>query len=288
MVVNCTSGIERDEDNGYSCCSSKTEKRCQVAGKCVCNCAGYGNVCPYSAGVAGRAASLAVSNLFSPDSALFTKPPEYPLVSLSDLIIHEKLGEGGFSCVYRVSMKQGEKSYAIKYLLKKNMVNQQTFELGASDLAVEAIFLSKLKHKNIIQLHGVTTGSIETNFSMGQERGFFIVIDFLASILESRIEQWRETADHGTLLSRLSHEFKEKRRLALLDRLKVAIDLTDAMIYLHSLNIIFRDLKPDNIGFDTSGTLKLYGKFKNPHFPHVCRSSQNHSLQQRFWLSKRS
>ena len=139
------------------------------------------------------------------------------------------------------------------------MVDQQSFELGASDLAVEAHFLAKLNHKNIVTLHGVTGGSVETNVATGRECGFFIIIDLLKETLDKKVELWKETAHQGNLLSRMSHEFKEKRKLALMNRLKIAIELADAMIYLHSKAIVYRDLKPDNIGFDVNGTLKLFG-----------------------------
>ena len=42
-------------------------------------------------------------------------------------------------------------------------------------------------------------------------------------------------------------------------RLKcVAIPVAEAMKYLHSNNVIFRDLKPSNIGFNEHGTVKLF------------------------------
>jgi len=49
---------------------------------------------------------------------------------------------------------------------------------------------------------------------------------------------------------------KVKRLLA--DRLQAAYDIADAMSYLHSKNIVYRDLKPDNIGFDFDGNLKIF------------------------------
>eukprot|EP00534_Pseudo-nitzschia_fraudulenta_P002319 CAMPEP_0201124016 /NCGR_PEP_ID=MMETSP0850-20130426/9981_1 /ASSEMBLY_ACC=CAM_ASM_000622 /TAXON_ID=183588 /ORGANISM="Pseudo-nitzschia fraudulenta, Strain WWA7" /LENGTH=598 /DNA_ID=CAMNT_0047391179 /DNA_START=222 /DNA_END=2018 /DNA_ORIENTATION=- len=48
-------------------------------------------------------------------------------------------------------------------------------------------------------------------------------------------------------------------KLRLLDeRLDVAQQLADAVAYLHSEKVIHRDLKPDNIGFDRSGVLKVF------------------------------
>lgn len=42
------------------------------------------------------------------------------------------------------------------------------------------------------------------------------------------------------------------------ERLDVAQQLADAIAYLHSENVLHRDLKPDNIGFDIHGDLKVF------------------------------
>lgn len=43
-----------------------------------------------------------------------------------------------------------------------------------------------------------------------------------------------------------------------LERLSAARDISNAIYYLHSHAIVYRDLKPDNLGFDASGSLKLF------------------------------
>ena len=43
-----------------------------------------------------------------------------------------------------------------------------------------------------------------------------------------------------------------------LSQILAAVSIADAISYLHSHRIIFRDLKPANIGFDNEGTLKLF------------------------------
>ena len=42
------------------------------------------------------------------------------------------------------------------------------------------------------------------------------------------------------------------------ERFEVARDVADALNYLHGQDVVYRDLKPDNIGFDESGELKMF------------------------------
>jgi len=56
----------------------------------------------------------------------------------------------------------------------------------------------------------------------------------------------------------------------LAERLDVAQQLADAIAYLHSQNVLHRDLKPDNIGFDINGDLKVF----DFDIARVCPTSQ--------------
>ena len=42
-----------------------------------------------------------------------------------------------------------------------------------------------------------------------------------------------------------------------LSKIKAACSIADAIIYLHDEMIVFRDLKPATVGFDSRGVLKL-------------------------------
>ena len=253
---------EEVENAQSSNSSSDPSNPCALAEKCISSCQAYGRVCPCTARRAAQAACRAVSAL-STDSKIFATKPELHDVDCDDLIIGEKLGEGGFSVVHKVTLRNNNNNtaLAVKYLRRQVMVERHPFAHGASDLAVEAHFLAALHHPHIVTIHGVAAGSVESNVASGKECGFFILIDRLECTLEDRIATWKaeiEKKYQGKRFAILSAEKKEKRRLALMERLRVAVQIIDAIDYLHGLGIVYRDLKPDNIGFDEKGTVKLF------------------------------
>jgi serine/threonine protein kinase len=239
---------------------------CQEVGRCVNSCAAYGRICPLSAAAAGKAARLKMASILAGSPLFGGNPPELRTVEWSDLIMGEKLGEGGFCLVHACALKDAplDESCAVKSLKPQIAANRKCFVHGAADLATEAFFLGKLDHPNIVKLRGVTAGSVESNVvssaSAESEAGFFIVIDRLVETLEHKIQRWHSQMDDGphSMFYRMSKEYKDKQRLMLLDRLHVARDIANVMAYLHGLNLTYRDLKPDNCGFTRDGTLKLF------------------------------
>jgi len=55
--------------------------------------------------------------------------------------------------------------YAMKYLSPSKTTSSRVFQRGIADLAMEACFLSLLRHDNIIGLHYVSEGSLEENYN---------------------------------------------------------------------------------------------------------------------------
>lgn len=141
--------------------------------------------------------------------------------------------------------------YALKAVQSSCESDVQRYINGVVDLAVEARFLSVIRHPNIIKMRAMSGAS---PFSTTQP--FFVVLDRLYDILGTRIAKWKRQK-RGSLrvldcrTSMMEQEFW-------IERISVILDLGTALRYLHESNIVYRDIKPDNIGFDVRGDVKIF------------------------------
>ena len=133
------------------------------------------------------------------------------------------------------------------------------------DLAIEAEYLSHLAHPNIVKMRGSLVCDSKVKHS-----GFFIVIDRLFDTLQERIDdKWPKEYKGMSGPFGLGKD-KAKIRSFFLERMIVAHDLSAVFRYLHSNGIIYRDIKPENLGFDIRNDIKLFdfGLCKEiPNFP---------------------
>eukprot|EP00814_Leptocylindrus_danicus_P003808 CAMPEP_0116006740 /NCGR_PEP_ID=MMETSP0321-20121206/1903_1 /TAXON_ID=163516 /ORGANISM="Leptocylindrus danicus var. danicus, Strain B650" /LENGTH=477 /DNA_ID=CAMNT_0003475341 /DNA_START=151 /DNA_END=1584 /DNA_ORIENTATION=- len=139
--------------------------------------------------------------------------------------------------------------FAIKTLSSQNL-SKTILANSAVDIATEACLLAPLQHENIIKLYAVSTRQVLSS-------SFFIVLERLPSTLEMKTKQWRKAHNGFTKFCTLSIS-KVKPIQQLRRRLKITVGLAHALKYLHEKNIVYRDLKPDNVGFDGDGVVKLF------------------------------
>eukprot|EP00529_Nitzschia_sp_RCC80_P021606 CAMPEP_0113492860 /NCGR_PEP_ID=MMETSP0014_2-20120614/28295_1 /TAXON_ID=2857 /ORGANISM="Nitzschia sp." /LENGTH=394 /DNA_ID=CAMNT_0000386707 /DNA_START=668 /DNA_END=1852 /DNA_ORIENTATION=+ /assembly_acc=CAM_ASM_000159 len=144
--------------------------------------------------------------------------------------------------------------FVVKHLNPKLAFNPKKLVVGAKDLVMEAHFLSALDHDNIIKLRGWSAAGINGFSATNRADGFFLILDRLRITLAKRISQWREEDKARKSLVKGRNTVKNQ---LLVTRLKSAVDIASAVTYLHERRILFRDLKPANIGFDYTGTLRI-------------------------------
>lgn len=148
------------------------------------------------------------------------------------IILGKKLGEGGFSTVYEV---EGNPKLAYKLLSNDTLKDRERLFVAAADIVREGHFMANLCHPNIVTLRGY--GPLD------DISHYYLLIDKIETPLSDKIDAWG--------LATVENE-------QIYDRLVYAMAIAQAMAYLHSRNIVYRDLKIDNIGLDGNGHILLY------------------------------
>ncbi|KAI9670997.1 MAG: camp-dependent protein kinase catalytic subunit [Alyxoria varia] len=144
--------------------------------------------------------------------------------ALTDFEFKRTLGTGSFGRVHLVRSNHNQRFYAIKVLKKAQVVKMKQVE-HTND---ERKMLAKVKHPFLITLWGTFHDS----------KNLYMVMDFV---------------EGGELFSLLRKSQRFPNPVAKFYAAEVAL----ALDYLHSLNVVYRDLKPENLLLDRHGHLKI-------------------------------
>jgi tRNA A-37 threonylcarbamoyl transferase component Bud32 len=139
--------------------------------------------------------------------------------------IIEEVGQGGMAVVYRARDEKLRREVAVKVLHSHLLAEPES----KARLEREARAVAKLNHDGILQIF---------DYSGGEETASYIVTEFI---------------DGQTLKQFLSLRRLPVPELAAL----IVIELGEALCHAHSLGIIHRDVKPENVMVRKDGALKL-------------------------------
>ncbi|XP_015897875.3 serine/threonine-protein kinase STY17 isoform X2 [Ziziphus jujuba] len=143
-------------------------------------------------------------------------------IDSSLLKFENKLGSGSYGDLYKGSYCSQE--VAVKVLKPERVTAEMLGEFSQ-----EVYIMRKIRHKNVVQFLGACT----------QHPNLCIVTEFMS---------------RGSLYDFLH---KQKGVFNLASLLKVAIDISKGMNYLHQNNIIHRDLKTANLLMDENEVVKV-------------------------------
>lgn len=137
------------------------------------------------------------------------------------------VGRGTFGIVHKAKIKNEDKSNSILYAIKEILMDKEKEGFPITALR-EIMILKRLKHKNIIDLIEIVVNS---------KRGAFLVFDYM---------------DHD-----LSGLIKRKINFSVPIIKYILYNTLEGLSYLHSNNIIHRDLKSSNILVNNKGEIKI-------------------------------
>jgi RAC serine/threonine-protein kinase len=134
------------------------------------------------------------------------------------------IGKGSFGKVFLVREKQTSEMFALKVLKKDNIIKRNQVEHTKTERSV----LGYVKHPFIVGL----------NMAFQSKDKLYFVLDYCAG---------------GELFFHLGKvgKFTEPRAMF------YAAEITLAIAYVHNMDIVYRDLKPENVLLDSRGHVRL-------------------------------
>jgi serine/threonine protein kinase len=156
------------------------------------------------------------------------------------------------------SRVSNEKRLCIKYIRREFMDSHDDFESAATNLANDAQMMSALNHKNIAKLRGSSLDGTEAYYKTGRHDGYFLLVDRISETLDERLSRWRSRSNWLHLKRRVGCRGTKTETEFLVERLRCAYKLADAIDYMHEHGIAHMNVNEYSVGFNSQGELQLY------------------------------
>ena len=144
-------------------------------------------------------------------------------------ISHEKLGQGGFAAVYRVTHKNTNKVYAMKVISKERYASSNG-NSSLEKLKNEIQIQKTLNHPNIVQ----------SRISFSDDSNYYMALEYCPG---KTIREYLKNNSQG--------------RLSEPETRKILKDVINGLIFLHNRHIIHHDLKLENFIIGSDGRVKI-------------------------------
>lgn len=145
-------------------------------------------------------------------------------VQLGDFKLLKKLGQGGMGEVFLASQLSLDRNVALK-ILSKDMAKKPGF---VERFVREARAMARIDHPNAVKVYAADT-----------DKGYnYVAIEFIDG---QSMQDWMD----------------QKGKLEIGDAVHVVLCCADALAHAHELNIVHRDIKPDNILVTKKGAVKV-------------------------------
>ncbi|CAD8134349.1 unnamed protein product [Paramecium octaurelia] len=155
---------------------------------------------------------------------MYSQPQTTKKVGLKDFQLIKCIGVGGFSRVYLVRKKDTGIFYALKLIDKKFIIDNKKEIIVQNERDI----MVKMENQYVIPLHY----AFESKFYIA------FVLEYCAG-------------------GELFYHLRKLKKLNEQDAKYYFVEICIGMAYLHSQNIVYRDIKPENILLDLQGHLML-------------------------------
>ncbi len=146
------------------------------------------------------------------------------LKQLGEFKLGKKLGEGAMGAVYKAQQPSFDRIVALKVLFPHVASNPKL----VARLRREAEVMFELDHPNIVR-----------SFAIDEAAGFhYVAMEYVSG---QSMQKW---------LTQLG-------RIPVADAVRITLDCAKALAYAHRLNMVHRDVKPDNILLTKTGFVKV-------------------------------